>query len=115
MMPGQWRLALRVTGIALVVTLLVVGVALLHRFFPQLASRSIGRLQGRLDAEKAGLAVAKIEAQEGAAAARAEVLACYAHQMEVLDVRQKAQAESLEKDPVALARYLVRVGSTVSR
>lgn len=110
-----WKIALRVSGLLVVVALVAVGVWLLRKVFPRGAGRALDRLQAKLDEERAGLEVAKTAARDGAEAARIEVLARYGDQMEVLDVQQKAQAEKLAKDPVALARYLVRVGAASPR
>lgn len=110
-----WRAVLRVSGLLVVVALVAVGVWVLRRAFPGGASRVLDRLQGKLEEERAGLEVARTAARDGAEAARIEVLARYGDQMEVLDAQQKAQAEKLAKDPVALARYLVRVGAASPR
>lgn len=109
------KTVLRATGIAVVIGLAVLGLALLRVFCPKWSGQVIDRLRGKLDEERAGLEVARTLAKDGAEAARMEVLARYSDKMEVLDAQQKAQAEKLAQDPVALARYLVRVGATSSR
>jgi len=110
-----WKASLRASGILVVVVLVAAGVWLLRKVFPRGTGWVIDRLQGKLEEERAGLEVAKTEARDGATAARVEALARYSDKMEVLNAQQKSQAEKLAKDPVALARYLVRVGSTTPR
>lgn len=99
-------------GFWIVVSVVVIAVLLfLFPIFPGRGTKIIDWLRSKAREEKAGLEVAQTLAREGAAVARAEVVARYSQQMESLNARQKVQADQLSQDPVALARYLVRMGA----
>jgi hypothetical protein len=55
--------------------------------------------------------VAKVQAERGRAEALAEVERRYGSAYAELEERERVEAAKLEQDPVALARYLVRVGA----
>lgn len=94
------------------VAAVVVAVLLfLWPLFPGRGTKIIDWLRGKAREEKAGLEAAQTLAKEGAAVAKAEVVAKYSIQMEALNAQQKAQANLLARDPVALARYLVKMGT----
>ena len=55
--------------------------------------------------------VARVAAERGRTEALAEVERRYAAEKSSLDAQERKEAEGLTEDPVALARYLVRVGA----
>lgn len=110
-MSPATKVVLRV-GLVVLVLVCAVGVlGFLRVFRIPWVGPLLDQLRARVAEEQAGLDIAKTAAQGGAEAARAEVLARYGDKMEALNAQQKAHVEKLSQDPVALARYLVRVGS----
>jgi hypothetical protein len=106
-----WATAGR-AGFWIVVAAVVIAVLLfLFPLFPGRGTKIIDWLRGKAREEKAGLETAQTLAKEGAAVAKAEVVAKYSVQLEALNARQKVQADRLAQDPVSLARYLVKMGT----
>jgi hypothetical protein len=94
----------------------VLGAAVLY-------SATIGRrgvspadkLAVELDAVSAKAQTAQIVAQQGADAAHAHIQQTYAAQLTALNQEQLLNATQLHTDPPALAAYLVRVGTGLSK
>lgn len=61
-----------------------------------------------LDAIKAGSDAKKVQAEKGAEIASEEVRKKHAEALKKLDEEQKAEAERLKNDPVALSKFLIR-------
>ena len=71
----------------------------------------IEQTKNELEAIREGRKTKELAIKEGAGRARLELLAKYAREKKELSQKQKAKAERLKHDPVALSKFLVRAGS----
>lgn len=69
------------------------------------------KLEKEFKAIEAGKKAAELEAEKGHELAVAKLEMEHAEALDELDDKQKAKAEKMKKDPEALARWLVKLGS----
>lgn len=88
------------------------GLVLSYILFKRPDTSILEKTNLEIKAIQAGAEARQIKAELGAEQAKAVVAGKYMQEMAALDTKQKAQAVELENDPVALAKYLVRVGGS---
>lgn len=96
------------------IPLFIVGVIIGAVFSKRVRDRGafLDQTKAELEASKAAAEALRWKAELGAEKAAAKVEAEHKAELEKLDDTQKQEAQKLRKDPGALARYLVRAGSS---
>lgn len=100
-----WYVPLTALGALLAI---VVGTQFQRRFSAAEAGKRVKR---ELKAIDAATKVAAVVNEHGKERALKALTATHVIEMESLDEKQRAKAEKLRRDPAALSKYLVRLGS----
>jgi len=102
---ANWYIPLTVLG---AIAGVVVGTEFQRRGSAKDASKRVRR---ELDAIDASSQIAEVVAEKGAERALEVIDAAHKKDMELLSEKNKAKVETLRGDPIALSKFLVRVGS----
>jgi len=90
------------------IPLFILGIFLLWVFFKE-RKNPLARIQNEIDAIEAGAYAREMKKRYGLEKAKKKVREKFRTEIVLLDEKQMKQAKELENDPVALARFLVRV------
>lgn len=88
----------------------IVTALVVYQLLKQQPEKAAKSLEEAFDAFEAEAQVTKLEAAVGKAEAVARVEEVYHEQIKKLSAEQKAKADKLRNDPVALSRFLLKAG-----